>query len=621
MAKYNWRDNYGFNETLVKHYWLSVFGQKGLSIGSTSRENPAYSKGSFTNFAQTPGGVFVFSSGVHTFSQNAPDYRIANIVGQGMFDTVFYDCVMDQGASNANGTATFNIYDLTIKEFLVTGNNNCNRVCFDFAANYAAGFTVQGYASWRNCLSRVNVSASTAINCSWVGTTIPVSGYTATLPLYDNCNVSISSQTDVNLSTTSYRAFNNCKFSIGGEIGYTALDGTTPEELRASFVARCVAQGYTVPDITEYGETLQAGRWIFSNNSCVDGLVITGSEIHAYEKVRLIAFGYKTDRDEILSVTTDKTKAGSFSPAYADSALSVTNGAIGLKATTDIAQKLNLAARTNIIWLGGKYQINLIDIIHNLPKEYGVWLDNTLTLADTPTTAIEAGKTYLLRSSDDTIASIVYNSGTYTSALVNNNNVFIGVSGVASFTDTNGNAQVFEVIDNKALHQTIQMRIADAIPTTQITSGALTVGVWYLVEHDTDQSNTTEYVTYGGSKYYVGSSFLVVSGTTIFTPSSANVHLRKCWADNYTYGSDSFYTGKQQPIWFDILPNAPRCLMENNNALEAEMQADANNNYITSGHPDFYDLILGSSGSKLPAYQVKGTYMQLRLVITTQNPM
>lgn len=615
MGKYNWKDSYGFIEGTVTTCWLSKLGSKSVGMSSTSRENPRYSGGVLTMNASN---WYILSSGSHTFSGSGMSGGgVATITGQGMFNTILNNCVL----TSTQG-ANYSLRNLTVQGSIPTAIGNTHINVF-FNVPTLTTFATIPYSASRCKFTCNRAGADGNGNCSWVSTNIPISGYSSvSLPLYDNCNVSISSQTDVNLSTTNYRAFNNCKFSIGGESGYTVLSGTTPDELRASFVQRCTDAGYTVPPpTTEYGETLQAGRWTFSNNSCVDGVVITNSEIHEYEKVRLIAFGYKTDRDEILPITTDKTKAGGFSPTYADSALSVTNGAIGLKATTDIAQKLNLAAKTNIIWLGGKYQINLIDIIHNLPKEYGVWLDNTLTLADTPTTTIEAGKTYYVRSSDDTIASIVYNSGTYTSALVNNNNVFIGASGAASFTDTNGNAQVFEVIDNKALHQTIQMRIADAIPTTQITSGALTVGVWYLVEHDTDQSNTTEYVTYGGSKYYVGSSFLVVSGTTIFTPSSANVHLRKCWADNYTYGSDSFYTGKQQPVWFDVLPNDPRCLMKNNNNLEAEMQKDASNNYVASGHTDFYDSILGANSTKLPAYQIKGTYMQLRLVITTQNPM
>ncbi|MDR0825302.1 MAG: hypothetical protein LBN74_09430, partial [Prevotella sp.] len=75
------------------------------------------------------------------------------------------------------------------------------------------------------------------------------------------------------------------------------------------------------------------------------------------------------------------------------------------------------------------------------------------------------------------------------------------------------------------------------------------------------------------------------------------------------------------PKWFDVLPDDLRCLMKHNNGLENEMQTDGEGNYITSGHPDFYNSILGISGILEPAYPVKGTYMQLRLVITTLNPM
>jgi hypothetical protein len=612
MGKYNWKDNYEspFDETVYKVLWASVLGNKGVSLANSTRENPTYSLGN--NWMNNPNGNdpvrIVISSGIHT-GQYSSSNGTSYVCGQGMDNTIWKKTLYVVYPNSIR------FYNMTLN-YTGTTTLGCEAHWCDVKS--VANTTNAFY----NCKLRME-SLGSITNTSIIGLTLAVSRYSANTILYDNCNISILSQSDVNLSTTRYAAFNNCKFKIGAsETEYTALSGTTPEELRASFVQRCTDAAYTLlTPVEEYGESLQAGRWIFSNNSCMDGLVITGSEIHEYEKIRLVAFGYKTDRNEILPITTDKTRAGSFSSAYADSTLNVTEGAIGVKATTDISQKLSMPIRSNIIWLGGKYQVNLIDIIHNLPKEYGVWLDNTLTLADTSTTVIESGKTYYVRSSDSNKASIVYNSGTYTSALVNNNNVFIGVSTATTFTDTNGNAQVFEVIDNKAVHQTIQMRIVDTIPSAKIISGVLTVGTWYLVEHANDQTNTTEYVTYNGSKYYVGSSFLVVSGATSFTPSSANVHLRECWSDNYTYGSNSFYTGKQQPVWFDILPNDPRCLMRNNNNLEAEMQTDANNNYITSGHPDFYDLILGSSGSKLPAYQIKGTYMQLRLVITTQNPM
>jgi hypothetical protein len=292
--------------------------------------------------------------------------------------------------------------DNTILEKTLTGSNNGPNYFYDMQLNVLPGsyggnghygcvinFNVQNNLAFYNCKIIRNPSTGNFYQCSFIGILASVNIGQGSA-LFDDCNISVSSQNEVNRSTQHFVAFNNCKFRIGtNETEYTALPGATADELRASFIARCVAAGYTVPSVTEYSQTLQAGRWVFSNNSTVDGLVLKGSEIHLFEIPRLFYFGYSSGRNDMIGITTDKTRPGSFSPAYAVGALDVTAGSIGLKPATDISQKLNLTAGTNIIWLGGKYQVNLIDIIHNLPKEYGVWLDGTLTLAATPTTAIE----------------------------------------------------------------------------------------------------------------------------------------------------------------------------------------------------------------------------------------
>jgi hypothetical protein len=58
-----------------------------------------------------------------------------------------------------------------------------------------------------------------------------------------------------------------------------------------------------------------------------------------------------------------------------------------------------------------------------------------------------------------------------------------------------------------------------------------------------------------------------------------------------------------------------------NNPNAPEMQRDEAGNYLGSGSPYFYALKNGANGMPIPAYPIRGAYMQIRLVITTLNPM
>ncbi len=613
--KYNWKDNYGFDEPSMSVEYLSVLGNKNIAEGKGSRSTPRYSKGNVNVRTE----VAVLSSGLHDGFCTLQASR-CSFYGQGMDNTIWDKRIVSSSPHDPAYNKIFNMYNMTILNYpgvlTVPSLYQC-----DYRTNV---FNNQVFIK---CKIRVPIAINNGSSnaLSFIGTDIELPRTAIQNILYDKCNILILSQSDANLANTRYAAFNDCKFKIGLGPEYIPLSGNTAEELRASFVVRCKAAGFNVPVITEYGETLQAGRWIFSKNSATDGLVITGSEIHQFEIPRLIAFGYKPERGNIISITSDKNKANSFSSQYADSnVLGVTNEGISFKPSVDISKPVNTSAKSNVIWLGEKSQVNLINIIHNLPKEYGVFIDSTPTLSDTPVATIKEGKTYYVRSSNTEEATIVYNKLTYSSALLNQANVFFGVAAETSFTNVSGNAVVYEVMDNKAIHQTIQMRIVNKIPAGKILAGtSLTSGYWYLVEHDLNQSNKTDYVTYNGVNYPVGGSFLA-SGAASFTK-SGNVHLRRCWRDVFDYGSEtvdkSFWENEQKPIWFDVRPDDLRCLMKNNNGNASEMMTDTGGRYRTSGHESFYDDILGTSGIRIPAFPIKGTYMQLRLVITTQNPM
>jgi hypothetical protein len=56
--------------------------------------------------------------------------------------------------------------------------------------------------------------------------------------------------------------------------------------------------------------------------------------------------------------------------------------------------------------------------------------------------------------------------------------------------------------------------------------------------------------------------------------------------------------------------------------MSIEMMRGEDGKYITTGHPEYYNRILGASGVQSPDdIYIQGTYMQLRLPITTANPM
>lgn len=628
MGLYNFKDKYttiaGIDVSSTYNvYFLSTISPSGdgsrLKPYSTRQQ---HQKGG-------SGDALIISNGLvsNTFYIGAPSYFAPNviIIGAGIRDTIFKDCTITRSQNNTGG-GTWIFKDLKIDSAAINsifGNINATLYHCDITSLSMSASSLSVY----NCIIRVNSYSGS--NNSYVGVdgkAIPG----ANLNLFDACNVVI---TEANISSyrNNYLAFNNCKLRIGGETEYTALTGNTEEELRANFVTRCSAQGITVNDVTDMGETLKQGKWVFSNNSCVEGLVIKNSVIHNFEKRRLIYFGYLELRSDKIPITTDKSAPSGFSPAYANASVSVTKDSIALASNIDISAAVKGQAGTNVMWLGGKHQLNKLDVIHNFPKPYGVFVDSSPSISSTPVNQnggivpYENGtqRTYLVRSNDALEATITYNGVTYSSGISTRNNIFRGVDNVTSFVSVTTNAVVYEILD-EVMHQTIQMRIVNKIPSGNIAAGtALTSEYWYLVEHDTDQSNTTDYVTYGGVNYPVGSSFLA-SGTGTFTK-SGNIHLRRCWKDSFDYNTETldktFWADEQKPIWFDVIPDDLRCLMKNNSGIELEMQTDTAGGYIASGHPEFYNSILGVTGITKPSYPIKGTYMQLRVIITSQNPM
>lgn len=478
------------------------------------------------------------------------------------------------------------------------------------------------------CIFRINPSAGTVnANNSFIGaviSTIP----TTQQQLFENCDVYLSTADILSNRTQYYFAFDRCRFRIIGEADYTELQGNTPDEMRADFVARCMAQGYNPPDNTEFGITNKFYRWVFTRNSCFESIIPKGSDIYLFEVLRGISLGAVSARSERIGVTTEPNVPATFSPAFPNTgSLDFQSAGLYLPDTDDITDLHFYSAMSNIISFGQKKQLTRLMLVDSRPAIYGVKADSTQDLFSnspiSPGGTISPGVFYILRSSDKQPATISYNGATYSTSLNTRDNLVLGVAAASTYTAVSGNPVLYQVYD-ELQYKTLQVRVVNKIPADIIKTGALLTGYWYTAEHDSDPGNTTDYITYNGVKYYAGSSFLVVTGATGFTV-TGSIHLRRCWKDIFNFDTETvdkkFWENQQKPEWVDVIDNDPRCLLRNNNELAHEMARDALSKYIASGHPDFYKSITGQAGILMKPMPIKGAYMQARVVISTLNGM
>lgn len=465
--------------------------------------------------------------------------------------------------------------------------------------------------SYRNTIK--NVSASVC----------PTGSVLQNMNVLDGLKLDIT-QSILNTYKNNYAALNDCKFKIGNESDYTALTGSTEEQLRQNFTDRCKAQGISVPTGSEYGDNnMPMYRWVFSVKSLAGYRVIANSIIDAFQKRR-----YLSDMGGFVSVDNIPIVPGVNTPhslggQNKSPELVIANNTLRLSPTFDITKRAKLYHKSNIIWLGGLYKLSEIDIFNNLPVEYGVMPDSTWAFDETPVTQISANELYIVRSSNAEGATVRYNNQNYVSALRSGTNIFRGVNDQTTFTDVSGNALVYRIAD-QPVHQTIRMRIVSDIPAAKITSGNLAPGYWYYIAPDS-QNDTTGTVKYNNITYPCFGSFLVQPSVVAFEK-SGNVHLRRCWQEDFKIDNEvtdkAFWKDKQKPIWFDVVLNDLRCQMKDNSEYADEMMYDAElKTYIASGHPDFYNNALGQSGVVYPVYPVKGAFVQFYLEVSTLNPM
>jgi hypothetical protein len=263
-----------------------------------------------------------------------------------------------------------------------------------------------------------------------------------------------------------------------------------------------------------------------------------------------------------------------------------------------------------------------------MPAEFGVMVDDTSTIDFTPVASgsIQPDELYIIRSTDKQYAAITYNGAAYNTSLANKAQVFKGVSGVTDFAVTDGNPVIYRITDF-VQHQTISMRIVNKLPPDIIRSGNLNANYWYFVEHDTDQTDTTDHVTYRGVDYPARSSFLCDPSDLTFAV-SGDIHLRRCWDKDFDWATMQpgdldygHWQYEQKPKWCRfVLGDTPRCFMTANNNRQNEMKTDENGEYLTTGNPAFYPMENMDGGLAIPSFPPQGTLIQFSLEVTTVNP-
>lgn len=611
-----WRDAYydtSNNELVNAGYDVKYVSLSGsIKAGDGSKDNPYSVRRQFVNYISNTAAVL--SSGYGSLFVFLGGLTSQLVIGQGMNAT---ETDMHVQGAMAGNRQYFNLYikDLNLKALTKSGAgattiSNCKIGSIGGSAQNILYSKITGN-SW---------ASSSGWNNSFVNVPDPLNGADVlknNLSIFSGCKISIT-QDDLNNHKDKYLAFEDCQFKIGNETEYIGLGGT--RGFRDDFIRRCVDAGLTVPEITELGETVKLGRWVITERqSTIEGRVIKGSEVDEFQTKRFIKMGYNNVYFTNLPIS-EYDAVNSFNPNNPmSSGIEIQYNTLRLRPDVSIIDPHRERIASKIIWLGGKNRITGLDLTHNMLTQYGVAIDSTPSLGQS-TNEIEPNINYTVRSADDLPARAVYNNVEYTSAL-SGNNILRGIDGVKSCTQLSDNARIYPVLDYAA-HRTVRMRVVDDVPPEQIRTGSLLPGYWYMVVPDWSDV-TFGYVDVGKSSYGLYDSFLAANGVTFKIRGS--VHLRRCWRHEDAGGNNDvdkdYWRNKQSPKWCEVVMDDMRCLMKRNAASSGIMQTDAEGNYITSGHPLFYNSINGDSGAYVPAYPISGSYVQFELEISTLNPM
>lgn len=601
--------NYNGVDITTTGYYMSPL----VNSGSGTRNSPMRSRGNQTGRTNTH---FILANGINRWT-NRTSYEDNNtFTGTSPYDTIL-DYTRHQ-TDLSTGTQYNYIFNCNVVKFLQNNyatvtNRGSNSYFFksciiqNMFTGTLSGVEYDSVIRHERCLiyninNRSNLIYNISPNNSFVGIVTKLlenrsinaltTGYNYST--FEKCQVDISAS----LSTNTFKAYDSCLFKIGAETEYTLLTGNTPDELKANFISRCTAQGLTVT----------CPNWLFTSGQILDGVTWKDSDIYNFEVAKGVVgqMGWRSERGIKIPITTDN-KANSISPANPNTNLVIDKDSITLNPALSLNERNKGYATSNIIWLGAKVNINNIVVSRIINQAIGANMDSLAnTMIDQEpidTDAIlESGKYYWLTSSDGAVATITFNGVTYSSAQGSLNWLILG-NGSSSYVPVSGSPVVYEVLDNLS-YQSIGMRVIHSVTDKQLKTGQLDLGRWYMVEHDNDQSNTTDYIRVAGKNYYVGSSFWVeFSNMQNGWQIVGNVHLLPLWRET-------------EDNWMNVLPDDTRCILARGNKGQLEVARDSEGKYLSSGHPDFYNQVTDPDNQ---VGYLTGTYIQLRLAMNTKN--
>ncbi len=623
MSRHRWKEVYykAGNTLLLNKDQCMFFSSLARRNGTGTKSDPKLSVVNQNNSGSSVGNII--ASG---YNRTWFGYVESDIIGQGQYNTFLNHTNNVPGNVTPGCIAHVNLVRLTTNND-VPGVFDC---IISMTEREDADHTkitnifrsvVRVYHTGLKGMQQSVIQNLEFSNTSYLNNSI----FSRNLNIFESCDITIDSAATLNSYKNNYHGFTNCRFKIGAETDYTALTGTTEAQLRNNFKSRCEAQGFAVPDVTDYNETLPMGRWVFADKCTFDGYILRGSIIDNFQTRRFILLGNTGKVVDTLPIGIG-SEPFSFNPnSPKDNGIALNKNSIALSddVLLDQISDNRISSSIGMLKEEGLAKLTLFDVVNNFDSSQGVRVAGDRAFGE-PITKVDADTNYLIRSTDESEAIVTYNGVNYSSSLSTRNNIFRGVTDKSTF-EKSANAVVYPVTD-LAQQSIVEMRIVRELPPQIIKNGNLLADFWYFVVSD-NVNNPTGTIRYKGVDYSFGSSFLVDADDLTFTIGNEvgnNLHLRRCWVENYdpndkTYIDYAFWQGKQQPRWTKVISNDLRCLMTNDKMSSEIFAIDQQGEYITSGHPDFYTLINGDAGFSKQSFPIVGKFMQVRLNVSTYN--
>lgn len=384
MALYNFKESYyNINNINVEDNYSTSF-YTYLGNGDGTRNNPANAVTTITITGANKGiilGGGRYNCNITSRNVNYTTY----VIGQGIDYTRIKGTLTSYGDTTR---PTSRYKDISFDDIILNsyntwningnGNNIFNNCQFYKIPSYP-NTNYSNHSFSNNIFHFIPVSPMTGIT----GRNTYIGGegsiFNLTAGLYHKCNIAITIA-EITSKASSYTAFNDCTFKIGEETSFIALNGTTPDELRADFVLRCEAQGVTPANVTEGGETLAQGRWVFTKGSIFQDKPYKGSDIHNFEIKRNLVLGFYSDRFDAIHISNTYDTPNTFINKYASSGLVFNDKSLVFDETINITDRLSFKSTSKINWLGGKKELLKSYVPNTFLKEYGVLMDSTPNL-------------------------------------------------------------------------------------------------------------------------------------------------------------------------------------------------------------------------------------------------